>query len=242
MSLDLLAIGAHPDDVELTCGGTLAKCVRLGYRGGIVDLTRGELGTRGTPKGREIEGKEAAKILGLAVRENLAIPDGDIQINKRNLLKLVTVIRKHRPRLLLIPHSIERHPDHVHAHHLAKEAWFYAGLTKMRTTSGGKSQEPWRPEKYFEYMQWFEFIPSFIVDISDVFEIRMDAVRAHRSQFYDPASKEPQTLLSQKSFLDFVETRSKAYGSKIGVKYGEPFYTVDAIGTNDPFSLKMFKG
>jgi len=242
MSLDLLAIGAHPDDVELACGGTVAKCVQLGYRAGILDLTLGELGTRGTAAQRQNEAKEAARILGVTVRENLAIPDGDIQVNRKNILKLVAVIRKYRPRLLLIPHSTERHPDHVHTHHLAREAWFYAGLRKIQTKSGGKLLDAWRPDQYFQFMQWYEFIPTFIVDITDVFETRMKAVRAHRSQFYDPGSKDPQTILSQKSFLDFVETRCKEYGSKIGVRYGEPFFTVDAIGTNDPFSFKLFKG
>jgi len=242
MELDLLAIGAHPDDVELACGGTIAKCVKLGYSVGIIDLTRGELGTRGTSALRSKEAKKAAAILGVNIRDNLLIPDGNIEVTQNNILKLVTVIRKYRPKILLIHHWKERHPDHVHAHHVAREAWFYAGLRKIKTTSSGKLQLAWRPHQCFHFMQWYAFIPSFIIDISDVFDLRMEAVQAHRSQFYNPDSKEPQTVLSQKAFFDFLETRCKAYGHKIGVEYGEPFFSTDAIGIHDIFSLKMFKG
>lgn len=242
MELDLLAIGAHPDDVELTCAGTIAKCVKMGYSVGIIDLTRGELGTRGTSVLRLKEAKEAASILGVHIRENLQIPDGNIEVSRKNILKLVTVIRKYRPKILLIPYWEERHPDHVHAHSLSREALFYAGLRKIETKLNGKLQQAWRPHNYFHFMQWYEFIPSFIVDISDVFDLRMKSIQAHRSQFYNPESKEPQTLLSQKAFFDFVETRCKAYGHKIGVEYGEPFFSTDPIGIHDIFSLKMFHG
>ncbi|MBI1807382.1 MAG: bacillithiol biosynthesis deacetylase BshB1 [Ignavibacteria bacterium] len=241
MELDLLAIGAHPDDVELTCAGTLAKASKHGYKVGIVDLTQGELGTRGNNVIRAKEATTAAKVLG-CFRENLRLPDGHIEVNKTNRLKLIQIYRKYRPKIILIPHFGERHPDHVHAHHLCREAWFYAGLRKIETTLGEKKQEPWRPHNYFHFMQWQEFEPSFIVDISDVYEKRVKAIMAHKSQFYDPKSKEPQTLLSQQSFLDFVEIRAKSYGFKIGVKYGEPFYSVEPIGITDIFGLKMFKG
>ncbi len=240
MALDVLALGAHPDDVELTCSGTLIKFVRMGYKVGIVDLSEGELGTRGT---RQIRAKEAAaaRIIG-ASRENLHIPDGNIEVNQRNIKKVIQVIRKHRPKIILIPHSVERHPDHVHAHHLCREAWFYAGLRKIETRLGGKIQKPWRPDNYFHFMQWSEFAPSFIIDVTDVHAQRLKAIKCYASQFYDPSSKEPQTILSQSSFLDFVETRAKAYGSKIGVPYGEPFYSVEAVGVNNLFDLKFFKG
>src|SRR5262245_12058409 len=144
MALDLLAIGAHPDDVELTCSGTVAKAVKQGYKCGILDLTEGELGTRGNNTIRAKEAANAAKILG-CLRENLHSPDGDIEVNKKNIHKLIQVYRKHRPKIILISHFNERHPDHVHAHHLCREAWFYSGLRKIETTFEGKKQEPWRP-------------------------------------------------------------------------------------------------
>ncbi len=242
MKIDLLAVGAHPDDIELTCGGTIAKCVKAGYKVGLVDLTEGEMGTRGTNTIRLKEAARAARILGAEFRINLNLGDGRFENTEANRLKLITVIRTYRPRLLLIPHSGERHPDHVRAHHLCREAWFYAGLRKLKTRERGKAQEPWRPENYIHFMQWQVFEPSFIVDISDVYETRVKAILAHKSQFYDPTSTEPQTVLSQKSFLDFVETRAKEYGYRIGVSYGEPFYSVEPVGIGDLFSLKMFKG
>lgn len=240
-TIDILAIGAHPDDVELCCAGTMAAATKLGYSVGIVDLTEGELGTRGTSAIRAKEADAAAKILG-CVRVNLHLKDGGVRVNQNTLRSLIGVIRKYRPKILLIPHSHERHPDHVETHNLAREAWFYSGLRKIKTVSNGKQQLPWRPNNYFHYMQWYEFTPSFIVDVSEVFEIRRRAILAHKSQFHDPRSKEPQTILSQESFLDFVETRAKYFGQKIGVKYGEPFYSVESVGISDLFSLKLFHG
>jgi bacillithiol biosynthesis deacetylase BshB1 len=242
MKLDILAVGAHPDDVELACGGTVAKSVRQGYAVGIVDVTAGELGTRGTTAVRASEAREAGRILGVKIRENLHLPDGNIEINQASLRKFITVIRKYRPTTLLIPYSIERHPDHVRVHHLSREAWFYAGLRKIRTTLGGKPQDAWRPRNYFQYMQWHEFSPTFIVDISDVYGMRIKAIRAHRSQFFNPASSEPETLLSQEAFFTFLETRAKSYGDRIGVPYGEAFYASEAIGITDLLSLKLFGG
>jgi bacillithiol biosynthesis deacetylase BshB1 len=241
MQLDILAVGAHPDDVELCCAGTLAKLVGKGKKAGILDLTEGELGTRGTRRLRLREAAAAASILG-CVRENLRIPDGDIEVNQKNIKKMITVIRKYRPKMIIIPHWQERHPDHVHAHHLCKEAWYYSGLRKISTSLNGRKQEPWRPDNYIHFMQWYEFTPSFVVDITDVHETRLQAIKAHKSQFYDPASTEPATKLSDESFLDFVETRAKNYGAKIGVRYGEPFYSIESIGIEDPLDLRMFKG
>jgi bacillithiol biosynthesis deacetylase BshB1 len=242
MELDVLAIGAHPDDVELTCSGTVAKCVKLGYKVGILDLTGGELGTRGSKAVRAREAVEAAEILGVHVRENLGLPDANIEVNAKNRLKLIQVYRKYRPQILLIPHSHDRHPDHVHAHHLCREAWFYSGLTRIETKLGGKKQNPWRPRKYFHYIGRHMLTPTFIVDISDVFDIRMKAIRAYASQFYNPFSEEPETVLSRKMFLDVVETRAKYYGHQIGVSHGEPFYSVQPIGVTDIFKVKVFPG
>jgi bacillithiol biosynthesis deacetylase BshB1 len=242
MELDVLAIGAHPDDVELGCAGTVAKLVKLGHKVGILDLTEGELGTRGNKNIRRSEAIEAMKILGVKVRENLHIPDGNIELTKNNQLKVIKTIRKYRPKILLFPHWHDRHPDHVHANRLAQEAWFYSGLVNIKTTLEGKQQRPWRPHCYFNYMMKYEFIPSFIVDITDVYDIRQNAVRAYKSQFYNPQSKDPETLLSKKSFLDFIDTRAKFYGQMIGVQYGDPLHSVNPFGVNDLFDLKIMKG
>lgn len=242
MQLDVLAIGAHPDDIELTCGGTVAKCVKQGYKVGMADLTQGELSTRGTAAIRAKEAAQAAKILGVHVRENLRIPDGNIEVNRKNMSKVIQLYRTYRPKIILIPHWHERHPDHVHAHNLCREAWFYSGLTKMETKLNGKKQEPWRPHHYFHFMQRYQFTPSFIVDISDVYDIRMKAIKAHTSQFYNPSSKEPETHLSQKAFLEWIETRARYFGEQIGAHYGEPFFSIQGIGVKDIFNVQMFKG
>lgn len=234
-----MAIGAHPDDVELACGGTIAKLARGGKRVGLVDLTSGELGTRGTPEIRAREAEEAAGILGVQVRENLGMADGNIQLSIENRLKVIGCIRHYRPEILLFPHWLERHPDHEHAHQLCRESWFYSGLSKIETERGGVRQEPFRPRCYYHFMQTYEFAPSFVVDISGQFEQRMQAVRAFRSQVYDPSSTEPQTFLSTPDFLHLLETRFAYYGDRIGRKYGEPFFSVNVVGIEDLFTLTM---
>jgi len=233
MKLDVLAIGAHADDIELTCGGTVLKLVTKGKRVGLLDLTEGELGTRGTKEIRTEESKKAAEILGVSLRENLRIPDGDIQVNPENRTKLMRVIRKYRPEILLIPHWLERHPDHQQAHHLCREAWFYSGLAKIVTEDDGATQESFRPRSYYHYMQVYEFAPSFVVDISDQYERRMEAVAAYRSQFHNPKSNERETFLSHPEFMNMLRTRLEYYGDRIGVKYGEPFYSVNMVGLSD---------
>jgi bacillithiol biosynthesis deacetylase BshB1 len=242
MNADILAIGAHPDDLELSCGGTIAKLDKQGYKVALADATCGELGTRGTKEIRSKEAEEAAHILGAMTRRNLQIPDGNVEVNKENTQKLITLIRDLRPTVLIIPHGVERHPDHVHTHQLCREAWFYAGLRKLQTRSKGRKQEPHRPHHYFEFMQWHEFQPAFVVDISGTYEIKMQAIRAHASQFFNPASKEPETRLSSPSFLDTIETRCKYYGQKIGVLYAEPFLTQFTLGVDDIFDLVVHKG
>jgi bacillithiol biosynthesis deacetylase BshB1 len=242
MKLDVLAIGAHPDDIELSCSGTIAKLVKQGRAVGILDFTRGELGTRGTPAVRAKEAANAARILGVSVRENLNIPDGNIEISKKNLAKLITVIRRCRPQVLLIPHSSDRHPDHEHAHLLAKEAWFYSGIAKTRTTDQAKFQLPFRPDYYFEYMMVHTFTPSFIVDVSEVYTARVAAIGAFKSQFFNPESKDPETFLSTKSFMDFLETRARYFGHLIGAKHGEPFFSIKPIGVTDLLGLQLSKG
>jgi N-acetylglucosamine malate deacetylase 1 len=242
MNVDVLAIGAHPDDLELACGGTLAKLVRQEKKVALCDLTQGELGTRGTKKIRAKEALQAADILGVVTRRNLSIPDGNVEVNKKNLLKIITLIRELRPSLLIIPYGVERHPDHVHTSELCREAWYYSGLEKIKTRLYGKVQERHRPHHYFEFMQWMEFEPSFIIDISDTFNLKMKSVRAHSSQFYNPESKESETKLSGPDFLEVIETRCRYFGSKIGVKYGEPFITKWSLGIDDPFNFIVNRG
>ncbi|MGC8896958.1 MAG: bacillithiol biosynthesis deacetylase BshB1 [Bacteroidota bacterium] len=240
MNLDVLAIGAHPDDVELSCGGTLALLARQGHPVGIVDLSRGELGTRGTKEIRAKEAEEAARILGAEVRVNLELPDGNIQIDAENRNKLIRIIRMYRPKILLIPHWLERHPDHERAHHLSREAWFFAGVAKIHTVDeDGEEQKPYRPPRYFHYMQKYEFHPSFIIDITRVINQRMDAVRAFKSQFFKASTQGPETFLSKPEFLDFLMSRFAYYGSLIGTKYGEPFFSIEPIGLSDPFHIIM---
>ncbi len=237
MKLDVLAIGPHPDDVELSCGGTIIKLVKQGRTVGLLDLTAGELGTRGSAQKRAHEAEEAARIMGVATRLNLGLPDGNIENTSENRLKLIRVIREARPEILLFPYFVDRHPDHEHAHLLCREAWFYAGLEKIRSDYHGKDQEPYRPRAYYHYMQWHEFPPSFIVDITDEFEQRMKVMRAFKSQFYDPASSERETVLSRPEFLEMLRTRLEYYGDKIGVKYGEPFASPHAIRVDDLLAL-----
>jgi bacillithiol biosynthesis deacetylase BshB1 len=242
MNVDVLAFGSHPDDLELSCGGTIAKLVKQGYRVALADITQGELGTRGTKETRAKEAGEAAKALGVTLRRNLMIPDGHVEVNVENRRKVIELIRELRPKILLIPHTVERHPDHVHTHQLCREAWFYSGLEKIKTKHKGLEQEPHRPHHFFEFMQWQEFSPSFIVDITDTFDIKMKAIRCYASQFHNPKSTERETKLSSPEFLDRIETQSRYYGIRIGVKYGEPFFTHYSIGVNDVFDLVVNKG
>ncbi len=239
MKLDLLAIAAHPDDIELACAATVAKLTKERHKVGILDLTEGELGTRGAPDIRRTEAEKATAILGISARVNLRLPDGGIEVNKKNLIKVIQAIRHFQPDVLLIPHWQERHPDHVHTHNLAKEAWFYAGLEKISTTYQGKKQAPFRPKKYFHYMQKYEFQPSFIVDVSGVYNKKKESLLSFESQFYNPKSKEPETILSSKLFLESIYARDRHFGSLINVEYGEPFYSIEFLGVQSIFSLLM---
>ena len=239
MKLDILAIGAHPDDIELGCSGTMIKHVRKEKRVGICDLTAGELGTRGSPALRAKEAATSASLMGVSVRENLAIPDGHIENSPENREKLIRIIRRYRPAVLLIPYHADRHPDHEHAHVLAREAWFYAGLSRIETQWESHAQDPFRPRAYYCYMQWFEFPPTFIVDVTAEYEQRMKTVRAFKSQFYDPESQERQTVLSTPEFLLTVSTRLAYYGDKIGKKYGEPFFAPIVPRVDDICALNV---
>lgn len=227
--LDVLAFAAHPDDVELCAGGTMCLLSGQGYKTGIVDLTRGELGSRGTPEGRLQEAQEAADILGVAARENLGLPDGDIRNTEENRLGVIRMLRKYRPRIVLVNPPDDRHPDHGAASRLVTEAVFYAGLRKIETTdpATSESQEPFRPRHVLYYMQMVEFEPIFVVDVTPVWERRMEAIRAFKSQFHNPdyaaGEEESETFISSPDFLAFVEARARAYGYRAGFRYGEPF-------------------
>ncbi len=239
MKLDLLAIGAHPDDIELSCAATVAKVSRSGKKTGIIDLTEGELGTRGTKTIRKREAEAAAAILGVSERASLGLPDGNIEVNQKNIHRLIQLIRHYQPEVLLIPHWQERHPDHEHAHRLCREAWFYSGLEKIPTTFRGKKQEPFRPKKYFHFMQKYEFTPTFIVDVSETYELKQRSLAAFESQFYNPRSKERETMLSSKLFLESIFARDRHFGSLINVAYGEPFYSLEPLGLHSFFDLSM---
>lgn len=224
--LDVLAFAAHPDDVELSAGGTVCTLTQQGYRVGVVDLTRGELGSRGTPELRDQEAAHAAAVMKLSMRENIGLPDGQIDNSHQNQLKLIRVIRRHRPHIVLIGALECRHPDHGAATRLCIDALFYAGLRKVETRFDGDPQEPWRPHHVLHYMQTIDFEPTFVVDVSDVWEQRIEALRAFKSQFYNPeyqaGSDEPETFVSNAGFFSWVEARARAYGYRIGATYGEP--------------------
>lgn len=238
MIIDVLAFAAHPDDAELSMGGTIAKLSKNGFRIGIIDLTRGELGTRGTPEMRQKEAFQAAIILKSALRENLNIPDGQIQLNKENLLKVIMVLRRYRPKIVFAPYFNDRHPDHIHASHLVKEAVFSSGLMKIKTFDREVAQESYRPKKIFYYMQSYTFEPTFIMDISDTFEDKMKGVRAYKSQFFDPKSEEPETFISQPEFMNYIESRAQFYGFQIGKKFGEPFLCEEKLEVDISCFLK----
>lgn len=229
MNLDVLVFAAHPDDAELTMGGTIAKFTNNGIKVGIIDLTKGELGTRGTPETRQKEAFQAAITLKIAIRENLHMPDGGIQVSKENLMKLIMIIRKYKPKIIFAPYFNDRHPDHINTSKLVKEAMFSAGLAKVKTSDKEVGQDTFRPNKLYYYMQTYTFEPSFIVDISQFHDIKMKAIKCYSTQFYDPKSNEPETFISKPEFLSYMESRSQFYGFQIGKVHGEPFYTEEKI-------------
>ena len=232
MKLDALAFGAHADDVELSCSGTMIKLGVKGYKTGIITLTRGEMGTRGDAETRAKEFKEAGRVIGLAAHSMLDIPDGRVEVTWENKLKMIREIRSYKPRVVFAPYWVARHPDHEKTSHLVREAAFLAGLKKLDT-----DQEAHRPHKVIYYQTRFEFNPSFIVDITDVHDVKMKSILAYKSQLHSDLKTEfgdEETLLSKPEFLDRIETRDKQYGSYIGVKYGEPFLIRESLKLNDP--------
>ena len=228
MKLDILAFGAHPDDVELGAAATIAKEVSLGKKVGIIDLTQGELGTRGSKELRKTEALRAAKILGVTLRENLKFADGFFVNDKRHQLEVIKLIRKYKPEIVLCNAIEDRHIDHGKGSKLVSDACFLSGLEKIETEFEGEIQTKWRPKLIYHYLQWNNSKPDFVVDISNFMDVKMEAVLAYTSQFYDPNSKESETPISSKNFTDSVYYRAKDLGRLIGVEYAEGF-TVERL-------------
>jgi bacillithiol biosynthesis deacetylase BshB1 len=232
-TLDVLAFGAHPDDVDMTAGGLLCRLVDSGLRVGIIDLTRGELGTRGTPEIRTLEAQAAGKIIGVKVRECLDMPDGGVANTAKARLAVIRTLRRYRPPLIVIPYWECEHPDHANCGILVREAAYFAGLKKLDT-----DQERFRPERVIHYMTRYQFEPTFIVPIDEYFERKMEAVRAHASQFYRPdAVDEDETRISKPGFLDLLALRDRTYGAMIGATYGEPYFMRGSLSIGNPFEL-----
>ena len=232
--IDILAIAAHPDDVELCAGGTLLTHKAMGYTTGIIDLTRGEMGTRGTAEIRDQEAAAAAKILNLDVRENMAFKDVFFTNDEEHKVKLAAKIRKYRPKIVITNAEEDRHPDHGKASNLVEEACFWAGLKNLETfDENGKPQEPHRPTKVYHFIQSRSITPDFYVDISSVYEKRLEAYMAYKSQLFNPNSNEPETYIASPDFLSMLEGRAREYGNRIGVMYAEGFTQRGFLGVTD---------
>jgi len=238
MKLDILAIGAHPDDVELGCAATLAKEISLGKKVGILDLTRGELGTRGSAEIRDKEATAAAKILGVSTRENLAFADGFFVNDKKHQLEVIKMIRKYQPEIILCNAIDDRHIDHGKGSNLVSDACFLSGLRKIETKLDGKVQEHWRPKHVYHYIQWKNLEPDFVVDVSGFINKKMEAVKAYSSQFYDRNSKEPVSPISSKNFLDSIKYRAQDLGRLIGVEAAEGFTVERFVAVDSLDKLK----
>jgi bacillithiol biosynthesis deacetylase BshB1 len=230
MKLDILAFGVHPDDVELACAGSLLVAIAEGKKAGIVDLTQGELGTRGTVHTRKEEAEAAAKIMGLSVRENLGMRDGFFSNDESHQLQIISCIRKYRPDIVICNAPEDRHPDHGRASQLVVDSCFYAGLSKIKTKDQGLEQDAWRPKNVYHYIQDRYLMPDFVMDISDVFETKLLAIKSYATQFYNPELGGPETYISTPEFLDTLIARHKLLGKTIGVLYAEGFISEKSIG------------
>lgn len=239
MKLDILVIAAHPDDAELGCAGTVAKYTRAGKKAGVIDLTRGELGTRGNAETRAREAAAAAEILGLSIRENMEFPDGFFENNRSNQMALIRRIRQYRPDIVLANAPHDRHPDHGRGGSLAYDACFLSGLRRIDTEWDGQPQAAWRPPLFLHYIQDRMLRPDILVDISEVIQVKVDAIRAFKSQFHTPGyeSDEPETYISRPAFLDAILGRSAEWGKTIGTAHAEGFVSPRLLGVNDLYSL-----
>lgn len=238
MKLDILAFGAHPDDVELGCAGTILKEVALGKKVGIVDLTRGELGTRGSAEIRDKEATAAAAILGVSVRENLAFRDGFFVNDETHQLEVIKMIRKYQPEIVLCNAVDDRHIDHPKGSQLVSDACFLSGLIRIATSLDGEEQKAWRPKVVYHYMQWKNLVPDFVVDITGYVEQKTAAILAYSSQFYDPNSKEPESPISSKNFLESLNYRSRDLGRLTGLEHAEGFTVERCLAVNSLSDLK----
>jgi N-acetylglucosamine malate deacetylase 1 len=238
MKLDILAFGAHPDDVELGCSGTIAKEVNLGKKIGIIDLTRGELGTRGSVETRNSESAKASEILGVSIRENLDMRDGFFVNDETHQMKVIQMIRKYQPEIVLCNAIDDRHIDHGKGSKLVSDACFLSGLRQIKTELNGENQEAWRPKVVYHYIQWKNIEPDFVVDISAFMETKMQSVLAYGSQFYDPKSNEPVTPIASKNFLDSIKYRAQDLGRLVGVEYAEGFTVERYLAVNSLSDLK----
>ena len=237
--VDILAIAAHPDDVELGCAGTIISHIKKGYTAAVVDLTHGELGTRGTPEERLKEADDAAKVMGLSGRENLGLRDGFFENDEETQLKVIQIIRKYQPTIVLTNSEYDRHPDHGRGAKLVEDSFFKAGLRMIKTVDeNGIEQKAHRPKHLYFMIQSIPTEPSFIVDISDSHPEKLEAIRQYKSQFFDPNSKEPETYISNPSFMNMVESRAVELGHRIQVEYGEGFTTKNYIGVSDLNHIK----
>ncbi|MFE3866539.1 bacillithiol biosynthesis deacetylase BshB1 [Flavobacterium sp. LS2P90] len=232
MKLDILAFGAHPDDVELGCAGTILKEISLGKTVGIVDLTRGELGTRGSAEIRDQEANAAAKILGVLVRENLEMRDGFFINDEKHQLEVIKMIRKYRPEIVLCNAIDDRHIDHAKGSKLVSDACFLSGLRKVETSIDGESQDAWRPKLVYHYMQWKNLVPDFVVDITGFTDKKIESIIAYCSQFYDANSKEPESPITSKNFFESLNYRSQDLGRLVGVDHGEGFTVERYLAVN----------
>lgn len=232
MKLDILCFGAHPDDVELGCGATVAKEVSLGKKVGIIDLTRGELGTRGTAEIRDEEAANAGKVLGIQVRENLEMRDGFFVNDEEHQLKIIQMIRKYRPEIVICNAIDDRHIDHGKGSKLVSDACFLSGLIKIETTLDGAKQDAWRPKLVYHYIQWKDLKPDFVVDVTGFMDKKVDALMAYKSQFYDPKSDEPVTPIATKNFQDSIHYRAQDLGRLINSEYAEGFTVERYLAVN----------
>ena len=235
--VNILAIGVHPDDIELGCSGALLQHIRKGYQVGLLDLTRGELGSRGSATIRTHEAMKAAELLGAKFRIQLSMLDGFFEHNPANLTSIIEIIRYAQPDIVLANAFSDRHPDHGRAGKLIADACFLAGLIKIKTDYKGNLQTAWRPKNVYHYIQDYYLKPDFIVDISDVMSQKLELIQTYRSQFYNPKSKEPETPISGQDFLDFVQARAKDMGRPAGYAFAEGFQTAKSIGVKDLFHL-----
>ena len=230
MKLDVLAFGVHPDDIELSCSGILLVEKNNGKKTGIIDLTEGELGTRGTAETRYTEAADAARILKVDVRENLQMADGFFANDKDHQLQIIRVLRKYQPEIIICNAPEDRHPDHGRSASLVSDAAFLSGLRKIETIDAGEQQTAWRPKYVFHFIQDRYLKPDFVVDISSVFETKLESIKAYKTQFHNPALNEPQTYISSPGFLESVVNRDKMFGKMIGVEYAEGFITKKMLG------------